>query len=316
LLLVAASCGGGPSAGAPEAGEERDVVTIAFEDALESEIAMDHPDWPLNALGSIWVNRETGEIERIDPDREEIVATIDTDGYPCQNTVVAAGDLWTIDCSTSELLRLDPSKRRIEARIPIDGLPRQTFGSIAFAAGRIWVQAFGEGGYYVVAVDPASEKPADPVFVGKEAAGMAASGDHLWISNPFEGAVYEFDTASGQVVGTLEGLDEPRWLVAAAESVWVLNEGDGTVTRIDEETAEVEATVDAGDAGSGGYIVSGDGAVWARPSGKLYVRIDPATNAITHEVAGDFGVGGLALGFGSIWATALEEGKLWRLTLP
>jgi streptogramin lyase len=291
-------------------------VTVVFEDALESEISMDHPDWPLNALGSIWINRETGEIERVDARADEVEDTIETDGYPCQNSVVASGALWTIDCETSELLRMDPDRGKVEQRIAIDGLPRQTFGSMAVAAARVWVQASGEGGYHLVGVDPETGDVADPVFVGKEAAGMVASGDRLWISNPFEGLVYEFDPTTSEVVRTLEGLEQPRWLAASHGSIWVLNEGDGTVTRIDAATGDIQATIEVGDAGPSGFIVASDDAVWARPAGVLYVRIDPATNAVTHELTGDFGTGGLALGFGSIWATGLDEGKVWRLALP
>ena len=313
-LIFAASCGGDSSE--PPADPVAQVERVVFEDALEHEISMQHPDWALNALGSIWINRETGEVERIDPGSQEVEATIDTHGYPCQNSVVVERDLWTIDCETSELLRMNPVKERVEERIPIDGLPRQTFGSIQLAAGRIWVQASGEGGYHLVAVDPRTGDVADPVFVGKEAAGMVASGDRLWVSNPFEGIVYELDATTGEVLRTVEGLDEPRWLAASDGSVWTSNDGDGTVSRIDDRTGEVQATIPAGDEGAGGYIVAGEGAIWARPAGTLYVRIDPGTNAVTHELTGDFGSGGLAIGFGSMWATGLEQGKVWRLSLP
>jgi streptogramin lyase len=313
-LLLVGGCGDDSKEPAVEPAVK--AVQVDFEDALEGEISTQHPDWPLDALGSIWINRETGEVERIDPRSADIAATIDTGGYPCQNTVVASGALWTIDCATSELLRMDPRKRKVEQRISIDGLPRQTFGSIAVAAGSIWVQASAEGGYHLVAVDPETGKAAQPAFVGKEAAGMVASGARLWISNPFEGIVYEFDAATSEVVRTLEGFAQPRWLAASHGSIWALNEDDGTVSRIDEDTGEIQATIPVGDEGPSGYIVAAEDAIWARPAGSLYVRIDPATNEVTHALAGEFGTGGLAVGFGSIWATELEEGKIWRLSLP
>jgi streptogramin lyase len=314
VVLGAAGCGG--ESKEPPAVPVAKTVQVDFEDALESEISTQHPDWPLLARGSIWINRETGEIERIDPRSADVAGAIDTHGYPCQNSVVAAGALWTIDCATSELLRMDPRKHEVKDRISIDGLPRQTFGSIAVAAGRIWVQASGEGGYYLVGIDPETGEAAEPAFVGKEAAGMVASGERLWISNPFEHIVYEFDATTGEVVRTLEGFAQPRWLAASHGSIWVLNEDDGTVGRIDEETGEIQATIPTGDGGTSGYIVAAEDAVWARLAGVLYVRIDPATNEVTHELAGDFGTGGLAIGFGSVWATSLEQGKVWRLSLP
>ncbi len=145
---------------------------------------------------------------------------------------------------------------------------------------------------------------------------MVASDDHLWISNPFEGIVYKFDTTSRKVVDSVEGLAQPRWLVASHNSIWALNEDDGTVTRIDADSGEVQATIPVGEKGPSGHIVATEDAIWARPAGALYVRIDPARNEVTHELRGDFGSGGLAIGFGSIWATDLEDGKVWRLSLP
>jgi hypothetical protein len=105
----------------------------------------------------------------------------------------------------------------------------------------------------------------------------------------------------------LELPGSPDWLGAAAGSMWVKRD-DGVVTRFDPATGEVLADIDAKQVPNedpcNGLGVTAD-AVWTC-SDTAVVRIDPATNTITHRVPA-----------GKIWAQGrLVEAadRIWVLS--
>ena len=95
-------------------------------------------------------------------------------------------------------------------------------------------------------------------------------------------------------------------------SVWTLNQGDGTISRVDIKTNTVVATIEAGIPGDGGEIAVGAGSVWATVLEFPLTRIDPATNKVVQQF---FGAGGdsVRVGFGSVWLSDIDGGKLLRL---
>ena len=57
-------------------------------------------------------------------------------------------------------------------------------------------------------------------------------------------------------------------------------------------------------------IAATDGSVWLRDGSGNAVRFDPTTNTVTTSVAMGQGMGGIASGSGSIWATGAENGRV------
>ena len=100
-------------------------------------------------------------------------------------------------------------------------------------------------------------------------------------------------------------------LAVGAGAVWAINP-DRTVSRIDPDTGARVATVRMK---AGSAIAAGAEGVWALSGEDPHVlQIDPRTNKVGQRIeleASD--LTGLAVGDGSVWATDLEEGLLWRV---
>ena len=105
-----------------------------------------------------------------------------------------------------------------------------------------------------------------------------------------------------------------RRIAVGAGAVWAANP-DGSVSRIDAETGRIVATIDT-DA-SAWTIAAGDGGVWFLGSDEpstAVTRIDPRRNRVTRRIpVGASNLAGVAVGAGSVWAAASDEGVVWRI---
>jgi branched-chain amino acid transport system substrate-binding protein len=100
-------------------------------------------------------------------------------------------------------------------------------------------------------------------------------------------------------------------LAVGAGAVWAINP-DRTVSRLDPDTGE---RIEIIPMEAGSAIAAGEEGVWALAAEAPHVvQIDPRTNDVgqTIELASS-GLTGLAVGAGSVWATDLGEGLLWRI---
>ncbi len=100
-------------------------------------------------------------------------------------------------------------------------------------------------------------------------------------------------------------------LAAEKNSVWAINP-DGTVSRIDPTTGEIVGTV-RGMTGVSA-IAAGREGVWLLSDGRTLARVDPRSNAVTQKIEiTSSGLIGIAVGAGSVWATAPFDGTVWRV---
>src|SRR4029450_5831561 len=70
--------------------------TVALEDRMSAEIAITGADFPIAAFDSVWVvaqDQPDPEIVRVEPETNEIVASIPVEGRACQGTVAAFGSI-------------------------------------------------------------------------------------------------------------------------------------------------------------------------------------------------------------------------------
>jgi YVTN family beta-propeller protein len=95
-------------------------------------------------------------------------------------------------------------------------------------------------------------------------------------------------------------------------AVWTLNQGDGSVSRIDPKTNKVAAKIDVGVPGEGGDIAAGEGSVWVTSFEFPISRIDPASNRVVQQFAGEGG-DAIRTGLGSIWLSNLKQQNVWRI---
>jgi DNA-binding SARP family transcriptional activator/ABC-type branched-subunit amino acid transport system substrate-binding protein/streptogramin lyase len=217
----------------------------------------------------------------IDPDSGRIVASVPVGAGPVS---VSVGDhgVWVLNGDAQTLSRVDP-----------DTKATRTFGigatptDVAAGLGAVWV---GNGGH----------------ARGAQFAGRTATA--LTRLDPSTGA------ARASVVlprrGGVVSNASLRHIAFAAGSIWAINP-DFSVSRIDPRSNRVMAVV----RGLSSIAIAADGRrVWTLDEDNTLARIDPGRNRVAARIkVPAVGLGAIALGAGSVWATDSSTGLLWRI---
>jgi DNA-binding SARP family transcriptional activator/ABC-type branched-subunit amino acid transport system substrate-binding protein/DNA-binding beta-propeller fold protein YncE len=257
-------------------------------------------------------------------------------------TLVAVGGALVVAAVAFAVVRLtggDGGTPRVEASgvAAIDAGGRAVTGFTS--AGRTPSNiAVGEGAVWVLDADDRTISKIDPesgdvktFSPGTTPTDLAVGAGALWVSNrrsvatelfEYTASISKIDPAStlvtrtlvlphpgrGQVpVGAVPGVSQ---LAFGAGSLWAINP-DATISRFDAETGKRETTV-PGSATSG--IAFGTGGVWVVGDGPYVVRIDPKTNRAGEPIpVNASSLAGIAAGAGSVWASAPDEGVVWRI---
>ncbi len=95
------------------------------------------PDWM--AIGeAFWIsNYPKGNVTRIDPKTNKIVAVIETGKGACSGLAIGFGSLWVPNCGDKNIVRVDLVSGKITATLPIPVADSE--GAIATGAGSVWV---------------------------------------------------------------------------------------------------------------------------------------------------------------------------------
>ena len=158
---------------------------------------------------------------------------------------------------------------------------------------------------------------ADPPAARGTDLGAGPSG--IWVVSSIDHVVVHLDAQSGAVLSTTELAgatdvavdDEEVWVVAVAETVM-----------IDPTTGTIDVTVPVG-GGIYGSIALTEDTVWIRGTTTFVTRIDRATgdviedenSAVYAEIESRVTSGGdIVVGFGSVWTSAFDDGKLFRIS--
>jgi ABC-type branched-subunit amino acid transport system substrate-binding protein/predicted Ser/Thr protein kinase len=196
------------------------------------------------------------------------------------NVAVGEGAVWVLNGQDDSVSRLDPETKQVVKTFKPGGLPSE----IAAGEGAVWVGNAGgsEGTNATVSVariDPGTTKVTRTVRL----------------------------PGSGEGVLPVAGL--PR-LAVGAGAVWAINPG-GSISRIDPGTGRRVARIDV--ESEPHTIAAGREGVWFLSDSSV-MRIDPRTNRVTETIqAGEQTLWGVAVGAGSVWATARDSGLLWRI---
>jgi virginiamycin B lyase len=339
VALVAGACSNGrvaqPRATSP-AGEvsptpAATAVTSTLEERLEAEIHVDdQPDWLATKSGSVWVAiDEAGTIGRIDPSTNELVEQIRVGDHPCNGLVAEFGSLWAPACGDHKIYRVDPERGKVDAAIDVPFLAAAAGNPeapqrIAGGEGGIWVVTKGKGGEYdtLSRIDPATNQIADTIELGRPAGAVEVGEGAVWVMVPTEGMILRVDPATNEVVAEIDGLAQPVVAAAGEGVLWVVSgtwsdhpAADGTVTRIDPATNEVVASIQVDErVGNAGDITIEGGTVWVRTQYTLLAKIDPQTNTVVDRITDLKGLGGVTVGFGSVWLSDFANNEVWRVT--
>jgi virginiamycin B lyase len=306
-------------------------TTVSLEDRLEAELTIDdQPDWMASGYGSIWVAvDEAGAVDRIDPTTNEVVASIKVGNHPCDGMAAGFGSIWVPSCSKQAVYRISPARDKVEAviKLPVFESFSGTgpFGGLGAGAGAVWMVTEGKAGAFdiLARIDPGSNEVTDEIQLGHLGGGVAVGGGSVWVSAPEDGVLVQVDPRSRRVVAEVTALAQPSWVAADDQAVWVLSAtwaehpgGDGSVARIDPATGEIVARIRIDESpGEASDIAVGGGFVWARSQFTLLAKIDPATNTVVERYEDRKGLGGVEVGFGSVWLSDFSVNRVWRLPL-
>jgi YVTN family beta-propeller protein len=268
------------------------------------------------AFGSVWTaDHREGTVSRIDVATNRVTARIPIGELPYD---VTAGDgaVWAPALLSKRLVRIDPQTNRVTASVP------GSFDRLAFGAGAVWVIEWPNAsdppdpwrGRYVTRIDPRSAKvvtrielpgPSESVAVGEGAVWSATKG----------GWLVRIDPGKNRIVRKIKLPVAGEGITVGEGAVWV-GLTDGRVARLDPASDRITATVRTG-AGREIYLDAGEGAVWAgnvnNVADSTLARIDPETARVTNTISVGDGPQGLAVGYGSVWVTSFEEGRVWRI---
>ncbi len=120
-------------------------------------------------------------------------------------------------------------------------------------------------------------------------------------------------------VATIEVGDNPQTLGFGALGVWVAHGGDQNLMRIDPAAGKAGEPIRLGTL-PGAVVVTGD-SVWVGSiEGRSVVRVAPGEGGAEAEAAvSTIKVGrtpqAIALGDGSLWVAAFDDGTIWRIDL-
>jgi virginiamycin B lyase len=161
-------------------------------------------------------------------------------------------------------------------------------------------------------IDPATNKVVAEIYVPRGSFAVAFGEDAVWVTGTETSVLTRVDPNTNLVVQSIPVGKSPRFLAVGEGSVWTLNQGDGSVSRIDAKTNKVVATIEAGIPGGGGEIAAGEGSVWVTIFGFPISRIDPVSNKVVQQFAGEGG-DAIRVGHGSVWLSNLRQGTVWRI---
>lgn len=188
----------------------------------------------------VWVadyaGTQSGNLTRIDPNTNEVVAEIKTPGI-AESVAVdeKTGDVWAvaldqtkgyIDYENNQLVRVDAGSDEISARYRLEG----GVSNVITGGGQIWTAADG-----LKRIEPRTEEirtivplpPSDPYR-------MEADADSLWAAGG--GEVVRIDLRDGRALGSLKlGDYDTEDVAVGGDAVWVVGAGTGgggTLTRI------------------------------------------------------------------------------------
>jgi branched-chain amino acid transport system substrate-binding protein len=226
----------------------------------------------------------------------DAIATIDGDtvtytqvGRTPGTIAVGEGAVWVLNADDRTISKIDPETREVVATVGTGGITTD----LAVGEGAVWVGNGAESGGEFGNVYTASVSRFDPNTTTGEMSALPR------LRRPDD-----INSGQSRVLGVSQ-------LAVGAGAVWAINP-DLSVSRLDPDTGARIATVNAE---AGGAIAAGAEGVWAlAEEGPNLLEIDPRTNRVVRRIELETSVlTGLAVGGGSVWATDVEEGVLWRI---
>jgi streptogramin lyase len=290
-----------------------------------AQIEVGHGGGPLVFdAGSLWVGAwRDGQVVRVDPRSNRVVARFPAGGPNPAALAVGAGTIWVVHPDTDEVVRLDPGTGRVVARIKLGPLPFQVVAGdrrflpslVAVGAGAGWV-ASGRGA--VARIDLASNRVVAVIKLPPGSpAGIAVAGGSVWVAGGGDG-VARIEAATNRLLRAIRLDLYAERVAVGGRAIWVggpttdpIVEIAGAVARIDAATGRVREIIPTGlpiglAAAAGAVLITEPDTV-----GGALECIDPERlpAAMTLRPA----LGELAVGGGAIWVADRRGSLVYRL---
>ncbi len=290
----------------------------------------DFPNAVAVGEGSVWISvpnndgTATGQILRVDPATNEIVAQVPIIAIPTWETgggglTAGAGSIWVAGSAPARdlgddpgggweagLLRIDPDRNEVVATVPLGG---ESGADVAVTGDAAWVLIFsGSNQMSVLRIDPLTDRivaniPVPGVW-GQE---IFATENGVFVNtrDPYPG---EDSTVGASRLTMIDpSTNQVRWTVAdmrfvesfQSDAIWAqgggtkyANVGGDDLLRLDPQTGQPLGEPFRVGALGGAFAVAPDGGVWFSGSdqqGWTIGRFDPVTSRIDASVGtGDF----------------------------
>ena len=271
------------------------------------------PRWFAADDQSLWVHEPTSLV-RVDLATSAVTGQAPLNWMEYGYVATGVGSVWQTDWANNVLVRIDPVSGKVLASIPVGSAP----AGVAVAAGSVWVA--DEHDEAVTRVDPKTNRVVATIPVGPAgtdpSAGpqiMTAGPGGVWVSVPNLGEVVRIDAATN-TVGLRVPLDGP--VASDGSQVWIGVDGPNglaEVIRVDPVTGEVITTVQLDTEGIGGIAV-GLGSVWVTSGG--LTRIDEATGRVVGRLDTGGDGGNVIVAGGAVWVAADGQPYVLRVSPP
>ncbi len=266
------------------------------------------PDWSVVTPNSVWVSSaRANHVVQLLPGTNTVGRIADVQ-RPCAGLAFGFDSLWVPSCGTQTLERLDPATGKSIASIPAEVANSE--GGITIGDGSVW---FVVKPSKLIRIDPKTNTIAVSLDLPDGSENPTFGAGFVWISSFAHDALLKVDPKTMSLVATIRVGPKPRFLTVGEGSVWTLNQGDGSVSRVDMNTNKLIATIPCGIPGPGGEISFGEGSVWAAMFDFPVTEIDPRTNTVVKQWAGQGG-DGIRAGLGSVWLSNLRQATVWRFS--
>jgi streptogramin lyase len=217
---------------------------------------------------------------------------------------------------TGGVVRIDPETNEITDEVAFE--TGAAFGSLAFGSGSVWALGAEDGVLnQLVRIDPTA-MTATTIPLGHGSSTLAYGFDAVWVAAPQGGLILRIDPATAVVTEHTADLARPQVVKVGADSLWVTLQGaeemapdESTVVRLDPVDGRVLAEIATGAAP--GYLWADVDAVWVCARDLFLARIDPATNEVVDSLSGPPSTCAMTVAFDSVWATAGNALKVYRL---
>jgi streptogramin lyase len=302
------------SATNPPASTVAPTTSIAPEGIVTDEMEiLPSVDWLAVDERGVWAKLEPGLVYLIDPDTNKVSAQVEVGGEQCQGLGVGDGSVWA--CVGRNVVRIDPDTEEVLATVPVGKAYSQ--GELPVSSGKTWV-LIGDGSS-LLPIDTATNVPGTPIALPARGTDLGAGPSGVWIVSSLDNAVIHVDPSTGTVLGSTDAA-RPMAVAVDDDQVWVA--GVSETVRIDPSTGAIDLTVPFGSGADGGIALTDD-TVWLRNTNTFLTRLDRSTGTLIDdenttvyaEIAGRLTSGGdIVVGFGSIWTSAYDDRKLFRIS--